>query len=55
MKKLHHENIVKLIDYKESQNNCYIIMEYQSRRFRRYLNFLKRNLGLLENRKLIPE
>ena len=28
MKKLHHENIVKLIDYVESQNNCYIIMEY---------------------------
>ena len=28
MKKIDSENIIKLIDYLESQSTCYIIMEY---------------------------
>ena len=28
MKKIDNENIIKLIDYLESQSTCYIIMEF---------------------------
>ena len=28
MGQLHHENIVRLVDYVESPGSCYVVMEY---------------------------